>query len=357
MASVYNDPEHSEPFDITLPVPPDRNVQVWIFQTAIDQLSITAQDQAFQSGHNLYFLVLYCFSDLQTVELFISSLVLMKKSWGSNCRNYQVFLPYMWPIIKFSKLWSSTANQHSYKTLSAAALYFSTYFFFWSKEVKTKSSAIFLASWNTASWLPNYIWMKQYIDFFIKKPTHLSYSKTSFNSQTFRAGWEAMLAGTFFQGSRQDFQANWMQQPEQEGTWSGIGQFLQHIHSQFLSLSYYINYPHIPCFARSKWNFLDQRTGAKIRLWNGNKISETCGLLQQRKPSSTDCSSVRGVKDGPILVHYCLATQFETEVLPIVVASKEQEPQPPIYHAAWRLHKCYQQHPPLPRTAASHCFW
>lgn len=129
MASVYNDPEHSEPFDITLPVPPDGNVQVWIFQTAIDQLSITAQDQAFQSGHNLYFLVLYCFSDLQTVELFISSLVLMKKSWGSNCCNYQVFLPYMWPIIKFSKLWSSTANQHSYKTLSAAALYFSTYFF------------------------------------------------------------------------------------------------------------------------------------------------------------------------------------------------------------------------------------
>lgn len=80
MTNVYNDPEHSEPSDITLPVPADRNVRVWIFQTVIDQLSITVQEQAFQSTHNLYFQVLYCFSDLQTVELFISSLVLMKKS-------------------------------------------------------------------------------------------------------------------------------------------------------------------------------------------------------------------------------------------------------------------------------------
>lgn len=55
MANVYNDPEHSEPFDITFPVPADRNVQVWIFETVVDQLSITAQEQAFQSTHSLYF--------------------------------------------------------------------------------------------------------------------------------------------------------------------------------------------------------------------------------------------------------------------------------------------------------------
>lgn len=44
--------------------------------------------------------------------------------------------------------------------------------------------------------------------------------------------------------------------------------------------------------------------------------------------------AVRGVKDGHILVHYRLATQFETEVLPVVAASKEQEPQPLMYHPA-----------------------
>lgn len=47
MANVYNDPEHSEPFDIILPVPADRNVYIWIFETVVDQLSITAQEQAF----------------------------------------------------------------------------------------------------------------------------------------------------------------------------------------------------------------------------------------------------------------------------------------------------------------------
>lgn len=95
MADIYNDPEHSEPFDITFPVPADRKVQVWIFETVVDQLSIIAQEHTFQSTHSLYFQVLYCFLDLQTTELFISSLVLMKESWSSNCCNYQVFLPYM----------------------------------------------------------------------------------------------------------------------------------------------------------------------------------------------------------------------------------------------------------------------
>lgn len=192
------------------------NVQVWIFETVIDQLSITAQEQAFQSAHSLYFQVLYCFSDLQTVELFISSLVLMKKSWSSNYCNYQVFLPYMLPIIKFSKLWSSTANHHSYKALSAAAYYFSTFFFFVQGGEKRVS---FLTSWNTASWFPNYICMKQYV--YLKKktknkPTHIPVlkrnSKTSFQSQTCRAGWEAMPAGTFFWENRQNFQAHWIQQ-------------------------------------------------------------------------------------------------------------------------------------------------
>lgn len=111
-------------------MPADRNGSIWIFEIIIDQLSITAQEQAFQSAHSLYFQVLYCFSDLQTAELFIPSLVLKTKTWSSNCFNYQVFLPYMWPIIKLSKPWSSTANQHSYKALSAAAQYFSTSFFF-----------------------------------------------------------------------------------------------------------------------------------------------------------------------------------------------------------------------------------
>lgn len=115
-------------------MPADRNGSIWIFEIIIDQLSITAQEQAFQSAHSLYFQVLYCFSDLQTAELFIPSLVLKTKTWSSNCFNYQVFLPYMWPIIKLSKPWSSTANQHSYKALSAAAQYFSTSFFFFPRD-------------------------------------------------------------------------------------------------------------------------------------------------------------------------------------------------------------------------------
>lgn len=130
----------------------------------------------------------------------------------------------------------------------------------------------------------------------------------------------------------QNFQAEWIQeqQPEQEGTWSGIGQLLPQAQSQFLS--YYINHSHIPCLPRNKWNFLDQRTVAKIRLWNGNKSFKTC---EQRKPGSTKQHSQTRERTYfpkdiycPILVHYCLATQFGTEVLPAVVARKEQDATP-----------------------------
>lgn len=169
-----------------------------------------------------------------------------------------------------------------------------------------------------------------------------------------------MPAGTFFQGNRQNFQANWLQeqQPEQEGTWSGIGQFLLHVQSQFLS--YYINYSYIPCLPRNKSNFLDQRTVAKIRLWNGNNISETCELLQQRKPSSKKLHSQRSkrwsyfLKDiyCPILVHYCLATQFGTEVLPVVIANKEQDSTPEVPQQHGPLHKCYQ---PTPCPTQNRC--
>lgn len=55
-ANVYNDPNHAEPFDIALPEPADIHIWFWWFffpspfyETAIDQLNITAQGYSFQT--------------------------------------------------------------------------------------------------------------------------------------------------------------------------------------------------------------------------------------------------------------------------------------------------------------------
>lgn len=73
--------------------------------------------------------------------------------------------------------------------------------------------------------------------------------------------------------------------------------------------------------------------GQKLGCEMATKPLKPVGYYSKESPVQ-QCSAVRGVKDGHILVHYHLATQFETEVLPVVAASKEQEPQPPMYHPA-----------------------
>lgn len=142
-----------------------------------------------------------------------------------------------------------------------------------------------------------------------------------------------------------------------------MGQFLLHVQSQFLS--YYIKHSCILCLPRKKWNFLDQRTVAKIRLWNSNKISETCELLQQRKPISTKQHSQRHERWSyfrndmycPVLVHYCLATQFGTGVFPVVAASKEQDSTTDVPQQHDHFINAVSQHLPPPRTAPSQHFW
>lgn len=58
IANLCNDPDHSEPFDITLLVPAEL-CTILVFETAIDQLSITAQGYSLQSAYNLNFQLLY----------------------------------------------------------------------------------------------------------------------------------------------------------------------------------------------------------------------------------------------------------------------------------------------------------
>lgn len=58
-ANVYNDPNHAEPFDIALPEHADIYIQFWwcfffpFYETAIDQLNITAQGYSFQTTLSL----------------------------------------------------------------------------------------------------------------------------------------------------------------------------------------------------------------------------------------------------------------------------------------------------------------
>lgn len=122
-ANVYNDPDHDEPFDIALPEHADIYIRFWwCFFSFLwnSHWSIKYHStRIFFSDYSLFPALILLFNTPQTVELFISSLVLMKKSWCSKCCNYQLSLSRMWPIIRFSKLWSGTANQHSCKTLYA----------------------------------------------------------------------------------------------------------------------------------------------------------------------------------------------------------------------------------------------
>lgn len=75
--------------------------------------------------------------------------------------------------------------------------------------------------------------------------------------------------------------------------------------------------------------------------------------LVQRSSAVNDGPNFPRTFSGPILVYYCLVTEFETNVIPVVVANKEEEPQFLIYHM-----NTGSSTSPLPRpTAASYLFW